>query len=86
MRFTRFSQLLIVAMITALAASNAQGEAVELGAPELTAGIPGQGPLTVGEIKVWLDDSKNHEPIDPMLPLGMSAASLPLPSNTGNSQ
>lgn len=44
-----------------------------LGSPELTAGIPGSGPLTIDQIKAWLDDPKNHEPLDIELPLGLSA-------------
>ncbi|MFO0896262.1 MAG: cytochrome c peroxidase [Pirellulales bacterium] len=42
-------------------------------APELTAGIPGKGPLTLEELKVWLDDPKNHEPLEIELPLGLAA-------------
>jgi cytochrome c peroxidase len=41
--------------------------------PELTAGIPGTGPLTLDELKVWLDDPKNHEPLEVELPLGLAA-------------
>jgi cytochrome c peroxidase len=40
----------------------------------LFAGIPGSPELTVEEIKVWLDDPKNHETLDHELPLGMSLA------------
>lgn len=40
----------------------------------LTAGIPGEGPLTTEEIKKWLEDPKNHEVIDFELPLGMASA------------
>lgn len=40
----------------------------------LTAGIPGEGPLTTDDIKKWLDDPQNHEAIDFELPLGMAAA------------
>ena len=47
---------------------------VELGSPELTAGIPGSGKLTVSEIKKWLSDPENHKPIDPVLPFGIRAA------------
>ena len=46
---------------------------VLLGSPELTAGIPGNGPLTMEELKVWLDDPKNHEELEVELPLGLSA-------------
>jgi cytochrome c peroxidase len=44
-----------------------------LGSPELTAGIPGEGPLKVAEIEKWLDDPRNHELLDFELPLGLSA-------------
>ena len=42
-----------------------------LGSDELTAGIPGEGPLTVGEISDWLSDAKNHEPLKLKLPVGL---------------
>jgi cytochrome c peroxidase len=44
-----------------------------LGSPELTAGIPGEGPLTVDEIRAWLDRPENHEPLEVELPLGLAA-------------
>lgn len=44
---------------------------VLLGDPSLTAGIPGKGPVTVEEIKAWLADPKNHEPLKVQLPLGL---------------
>lgn len=47
--------------------------AVTLGAPELTAGIPGSGPLTLAQIDAWLADPRNHEPLDAALPLGLAA-------------
>ncbi len=40
----------------------------------LTAGIPGEGPLTKDDIQKWLDDPQNHEVIEFELPLGMAAA------------
>ncbi len=46
---------------------------VLLGSPELTAGIPGQGPLTVEEIKAWLDKPENHVALDIELPVGLAA-------------
>ncbi len=42
-----------------------------LGSPSLTAGIPGSGPLTLADVEVWLADSKNHEPLEFVLPLGL---------------
>lgn len=47
---------------------------VELGAPELTAGIPGEGPLTTDQIKKWLDREDVHQEISPVLPFGLAAA------------
>jgi cytochrome c peroxidase len=49
-------------------------EEIMLGEPELTSGVPGTGPLTVEEIKKWLDERKNHVVIKPLLPLGLAAA------------
>jgi len=48
-------------------------EEVALGTPELTAGIPGSGPLTDAEIKAWLDDPRNHAVLTPVLPFGLAA-------------
>lgn len=45
---------------------------VVLGSPELTTGIPGKGRLTIAEIQKWLDDPRNHEPLDLELPLGLN--------------
>jgi cytochrome c peroxidase len=39
--------------------------------PSLTAGIPGDGPLTDEQIKAWLDKPENHLAIKPILPLGL---------------
>lgn len=39
--------------------------------PTLTAGIPGEGPLTDEQIKAWLDRPENHITIKPILPLGL---------------
>lgn len=47
---------------------------VVLGSPRLTAGIPGSGRLTIGEIRAWLDDPANHEPLEFVLPLGLRDA------------
>ncbi len=49
---------------------------VMLGSDELFAGIPGEGELTEEQIQAWLDDPKNHEPLDFELPLGLSAGAL----------
>lgn len=57
------------------------GKKVLLGTPELTSGIPGDGKLSVAEIKGWLAKKENHEPLDVELPLGLavgkSAISIP---------
>ena len=47
---------------------------VELGSPELTEGIPGEGALSTEEIKAWLDTPGNHAEIKPTLPMGLAAA------------
>ncbi len=47
---------------------------VLLGSPGLTAGIPGDGPLTLPEIENWLADPAVHEPLDFILPLGLREA------------
>jgi cytochrome c peroxidase len=52
------------------------GAKVMLGSDELFAGIPGEGDLTIEQIQTWLDDPKNHEPLDFELPLGLSAGAL----------
>ncbi len=44
---------------------------IKLGDPSLTAGIPGEGDLTVEQIKAWLDNPENHKSIKPILPLGL---------------
>lgn len=47
---------------------------VELGSSDLTAGIPGEGPLSVAEIEKWLADDANHEVLEVTLPYGLRAA------------
>ncbi len=46
---------------------------VTLGDPSLTGGIPGEGSLTVDEIRAWLDNAANHLPLKVALPLGLAA-------------
>lgn len=46
---------------------------VTLGDPSLTAGIPGEGPLSIEEIRGWLDDESNHVPLKVNLPMGLAA-------------
>ena len=47
-------------------------EQVTLGDPALTAGIPGDGPITTEQMDRWLADPKNFVELDPVLPLGLS--------------
>ncbi len=47
---------------------------ITLGDDHLTAGIPGEGELTIDQIKAWIDDPANHEVIEPILPVGLNAA------------
>jgi len=44
---------------------------VLLGSPELTSGIPGDGPLTVDQVQAWLENPENHLPLEIILPLGL---------------
>ena len=44
---------------------------VDLPSSELTAGIPGEGPLTVDQVRDWLAQGENHRQIAPKLPLGL---------------
>jgi cytochrome c peroxidase len=54
-------------------ADQAVTDKVVLGNPELTAGIPGDGDLTIEEITKWIDDPRNHLQLDVELPLGLAA-------------
>jgi cytochrome c peroxidase len=54
------------------AATSAQK--VTLGDPALTAGIPGEGALTVEQIQTWLKTPDIHEPLEVELPFGLSLA------------
>lgn len=54
---------------------------IVLGSPSLTAGIPGDGPLTIAEIERWLANPANHQPLEVALPLGIrSAEPLQIPA------
>ena len=48
-------------------------ETVQLCDPSLTAGVPGEGDLTLEEVEKWLADPKNHVVLKPELPLGLKA-------------
>ncbi|MCA9079252.1 MAG: c-type cytochrome [Planctomycetaceae bacterium] len=47
---------------------------VVLGDPTLTAGIPGEGDLTIEQIQAWLKTPGVHEPLEFELPFGLSLA------------
>lgn len=51
-------------------------EEIELGTGNLTGGIPGDGPLTVEEIRDWLADARNQIALKPILPKGLAAGAL----------
>lgn len=55
------------------AAEPAAGAKVTLGDNTLTAGIPGTGKLTTDQLRSWLADPRNHQPLQVQLPLGLSA-------------
>lgn len=46
---------------------------VKLGSADLTTGIPGEGPLSVEEIRTWLANPANHVPLQIELPKGLDA-------------
>src|SRR5688572_9494750 len=62
-----------VAAVDSAATKGKPSNKVTLGSPELTAGIPGSGPLKMEELKAWLDAPKNLEVLEVELPLGLDA-------------
>ena len=48
-------------------------ETIQLGNDDLTAGIAGEGPLTMEQIEAWLANPQNHAVLKPELPLGLAA-------------
>lgn len=56
---------------------SASTNSVLLGSSELTAGIPGSGPLTIEQIRSWLERTENHQTLTVELPLGLSAGRIP---------
>lgn len=71
---TRFGLVAALGLLAGTsAAADDKPSAVTLGDPSLTAGIPGEGALTIDEIRAWLDDPENHEVLDVTLPLGLAA-------------
>jgi cytochrome c peroxidase len=76
MKVSRFvvPAALAVAVCVAAPAVAADSSAVKLGEPGLLDGIPGEGELRVEEIRQWLENPVNHEPLEVELPEGLSAA------------
>jgi cytochrome c peroxidase len=62
---------------------SAPATSVVLGASELTAGIPGKGPLKVSDIKAFLAKPENHATLQVELPdnLRAGAAALYIPED-----
>lgn len=56
------------------ATGTGSSETVELGEPALTAGIPGDGELTLEQIDTWLADARNHVPLNVQLPISLVGA------------
>jgi len=73
-RYLRTSLVVLVVSVFAVSPSVADKITVTLGSPELTAGIPGEGPLTLDQVNQWLDTEGVHSEIEPELPMGLSAA------------
>lgn len=65
--------LLAAACALGLSSPASASEArVNLGEANLMGGIPGSGPLSVEDVRAWLDDPANHVELDVELPLGLS--------------
>jgi len=73
--FTRVRYFSIAVILLVLATTVVRGEQVLLGDPALTAGVPGNGPISVPQIETWLDDEHNFTELTPVLPLGLSQGS-----------
>lgn len=79
----RILSLTLVAVIFATPYASDPPQKVMLGSDDLFAGIPGEGPLPVDEVKEWLADPALHQPLEVELPLGLSAgaANVWIPEN-----
>lgn len=77
--FTRVRYFSIAVILLVLATTVVRGEQVLLGDPALTAGVPGNGPISVPQIETWLDDEHNFTELTPVLPLGLSQVQARLP-------
>ncbi len=65
---------LLVLAIVSISPSVAFSETVDLGASKLHGGIAKGDKLTIDEVKAYLSDTRNHEPLDVALPVGLDAA------------
>lgn len=74
-KFVTWSLIGILTAASSISADDSTTETVLLGQPDLTAGIPGEGPLTKEQVQRWLADAKNHRVLDVQLPLGLAAGS-----------
>ena len=84
MTYFGLPNLIAACLIVAGSASVAvSAETVKLGDPSLTAGIPGEGPLSLAEIRKWIADPANHLPLEIELPKGLDAgvANVFIPEN-----
>jgi cytochrome c peroxidase len=65
--------LLMALTLSTLTFAADPAQPIVLGGNDLTSGIPGDGPLKIEQIKSWLENEKNHEPLKIELPLGLAA-------------
>lgn len=73
MKNWKWAASLLMGLATVAGSANAQENTVVLGEDDsLTAGIPGTGPLTMDQVKAWLDSPDNHATLNVSLPLGMN--------------
>lgn len=68
------------AQTVAVSGDNAGGvvEEVHLGEGELLRGLPGEGPLSLAEVREWLADPANHHELKPLLPIGLDEGAADL--------
>ena len=64
----------VVSEVADAVAEDLANQEVVLGDKALTSGIPGEGPLTVDQVKDWLATESNHEPLAITLPFGIDGA------------
>ena len=78
----RTKLLMATAAVICFSASSAHAESADSGASttvvlgqekSLTAGIPGEGPLTLDQISKWLSNPANHQELNVQLPQGLDA-------------